>query len=146
MAQLEFLLDVDYPSRLETYKRRITLLLNFGNESEENARIAKEELFSYQNSFKAISGYLEPLKDKEVMASKQAEETKVEAAFKTNPKNKGTENPWQEIADSVTEQQKLYLPLTYIERNRGFNTKLTYFARWIVRVVEEKAKPNEKRL
>ena len=64
IAQLEFLRDVDYPSRLETYKRRITLLLNFGNESEENARIAKEELFSYQNSFKAISGYLEPLKDK----------------------------------------------------------------------------------
>jgi Peptidase S46 len=146
MAQLEFLREVDYPSRLENYKRRITLLLNFGNESEENARIAKEELFSYQNSFKAISGYLEPLKDKEVMASKQAEETKVEAAFKANPKNKGTENPWQEIADSVTEQRKIYLPLTYIERNRGFNTKLAYFARWIVRVVEEKAKPNEKRL
>ena len=56
IAQLEFLRDVDYPSRLETYKRRITLLLNFGNESEENARIAKEELFSYQNSFKAIYG------------------------------------------------------------------------------------------
>ena len=36
--------------------------------------------------------------------------------------------------------------MTYIERNRGFNSKLAYFARWIVRVVEEKAKPNEKRL
>lgn len=146
MAQLEFLRDVDYPPRLETYKRRIALLLNFGNESEENARVAKEELFSYQNSFKAITGYLEPLKDKQVMAAKRAEESKLGAAFKANPKNKGTENPWQEIADSVSEQRKTYLPLTYIERNRGFNTKLAYFARWIVRVVEEKAKPNERRL
>ena len=55
--------------------------------------------------------YLEPLKDKEVMASKQADQTKVESAFKANPKNKGTENPWQEIADSVSEQHKIYLPL-----------------------------------
>src|SRR5262249_2767910 len=29
MSQLEFLRDVDYPARLETYKRRIALLLNF---------------------------------------------------------------------------------------------------------------------
>ena len=56
MAQLGFLRDVDYPSRLETYKRRIALLEHFSGESEENARIAKEEIFSYQNSFKAITG------------------------------------------------------------------------------------------
>ena len=36
--------------------------------------------------------------------------------------------------------------VTYIEKNRGFNTELAYFARWIVRVTEEKTKPNEKRL
>src|SRR5262249_31528207 len=85
MAKLEFLRDVDYAARLETYKRRITLLTNFSNESEENARIAKEELFSNQNSFKAVTGYLEPLKNSHVMAAKQAEETKQEAAFGANP-------------------------------------------------------------
>src|SRR3989475_7811390 len=52
IAQLEFLRDLDYPSRLETYKRRIALLQKFSGESEENARIAKEHLFSYQNGFK----------------------------------------------------------------------------------------------
>ena len=107
MAQLEFLRDVDYPSRLETYKRRIALLLNFGNEAEENARIAKEELFSYQNSFKAITGYLEPLKNHEVMAAKQADEAKQDAAFKANPKNRGAANPWTEIADSISEAKEV---------------------------------------
>ncbi len=145
-TQLEFLRDVDYPSRLETYKRRIALLLNFGNESEENARIAKEELFGYQNSFKAITGYLEPLKNNEVMAAKQADEAKQEAAFKANSKNKNAANPWTEIADSISEEKKFYLPLSFIEKNRGFNTELSYYARWIVRVAEEKTKPNEKRL
>ena len=36
--------------------------------------------------------------------------------------------------------------MTYIERNRGFNSKLAYFARWIVRATAEKTKPNELRL
>ena len=146
MTQLEFLRDVDYPSRLETYKRRIALLLNFGNESEENARIAKEELFGNQNSFKAITGYLEPLKNREVMAAKLLGEAAQEAAFKANPTNKDADNPWTEIADSINEEKKFYLPLSFIEKNRGFNTELAYYARWIVRVVEEKTKPNEKRL
>src|SRR5215470_8779121 len=146
MSQLEFLRDVDYPARLETYKRRIALLLNFGNESEENARIAKEELFGNQNSFKAITGYLEPLKNNDVMAAKQAEEARQEAAFKADPQNKDVASPWKDIADSMAEEKKFYLPLNFIERNRGFNTEITYYARWIVRAAEEKSKPNEKRL
>src|SRR6516162_6169438 len=54
MSQVEFLRNLDYPSRLETYERRIALLLDFGKQSEENARVAKVELFTYQNSYKAI--------------------------------------------------------------------------------------------
>jgi peptidase S46-like protein len=146
MSQLEFLRDIDYPARLDTYKRRIALLLNFSNESEENARIAKEELFSNQNSFKAITGYLEPLKSSDVMVAKEADETKQEAAFKANPQNKDAANPWKEIADSMTEEKKFYLPLSFVERIRGFNTEMAYYARWIVRASEEKSKPNEKRL
>jgi hypothetical protein len=146
MSQLEFLRYVDYPSRLENYKRRIALLLEFSAQSEENARIAKEQLFSYQNSCKAITGYLVPLQDKNIMATKQAEENKLQAAFKAPPANNDAQNPWKDISDSVSQQNKIYLPLSYIERNRGFNTELAYFARWIVRVVEEKTKPNEKRL
>ncbi len=146
MAQLEFLRNVDYPSRLETYKRRIGLLENFGAESEENARIAKEHLFSYQNGFKAITGYLEPLNDKQIMADKQAAEEKLEATFKADPKNKDAANPWSEIAESVQVQREIYLPLTYVERNRGFNSQLAWFAKWLVRATAEKTKPNDQRL
>ncbi|MGC2193863.1 MAG: S46 family peptidase [Terriglobales bacterium] len=146
IAQLEFLRDLDYPSRLETYHRRIALLQNFSAESEENARIAKEHLFSYQNAFKAITGYLTPLNDKETMAGKQAAEAKLEAAFKANPKNKDTASPWEEISTTVKVQRELYQPLTYIERNRAFNAELAYYARWIVRATAEKTKPSDQRL
>jgi hypothetical protein len=146
VAQLDFLRDLDYLSRLETYKRRIALLQNFSDQSEENARIAKEHMFSYQNSFKAITGYLAPLNNPEVMAGKRSDEAKLEATFTADPKNKGMSNPWEEIASTVRVQRDIYLPLTYVERTRGFNSELAYFARWIVRATEEKAKPSEKRL
>jgi hypothetical protein len=146
IAQLEFLRDLDYPSRLETYKRRIALLQNFGSHSEESARIAKEHLFGYQNSYKAITGYLAPLNDKQIMAGKQAAEAKLEAAFQADPKNKGAASPWEEIATTVKVQREIYLPLTYLERNRAFNSELAYFARWIVRATAEKTKPSDQRL
>src|SRR5882724_5634451 len=146
MAQLEFLWDVDYPSRLETYQRRIALLRSFSDQSEENARIAKEEVFSYQNSFKAITGYLEGLQDKSAMASKQADEDKLAAAFKADAKNSAAGNPWDEIAAAVKLQREIYLPFTYVEKTRGFNSQLAYFARWSVRATEEKTKPSDQRL
>jgi hypothetical protein len=145
MAQLELLRDVDYPSRLETYKRRIALLQNFSEQSEENARIAKEEVFSYQNSFKAITGYLSGL-DQNAMAGKKAEEDKLASAFKEDPKNKTAGNPWDEIASAVKVYREIYLPYTYVEKTRGFNSELAYFARWIVRATEEKTKPSDQRL
>src|SRR5438445_1234745 len=140
IAQLEFLRDLDYPSRLETYKRRIALLQKFSGESEENARIAKEHLFSFQNGFKAVTGYLVPLNDRQIMATKQADEAKLQATFKAEPKNKAAPNPWEEISESVKVQREMYLPLTYIERNRGFNSQLASFARWLVRATAEKTK------
>ena len=146
MSQLDFLRDVDYPSRLDTYKRRITLLQSFSGQSEENARIAKEQIFGYQNSFKAITGYLAGLNDKAAMAKKQADEDKLAAAFAADPKNKTAGNPWEEITGTVKLQREIYQPLSYLERTRGFNSELAYFARWIVRATDEKAKPSDQRL
>ena len=145
VAQLEYLKDLDYPARLETYKRRIALLQNFSAQSEENARIAKEDIFGYQNSFKAITGYLEGLNE-DVMAAKKADEVKLEASYEADPKNKNAANPWDEIAGTVKLQREIYLPNSYLERLRGFNSELANFARWIVRATEEKTKPNDLRL
>ena len=57
VAQLEFLRDLQYPAALKYYARRIEVLQNFSKESEEDARIAQEDIFGLQNSQKAITGY-----------------------------------------------------------------------------------------
>lgn len=144
MAQLDYLRDVDYPSRLANYKRRIDLYQKFAAASPENARIAKEEIFGYQNSLKAITGYNSGLEDKALMAKKTAEEQQLRAAWKA--KNPDAADPWAEIEAAMTVQRDLYGPLTYVERLRGFNSDLAVVARQLVRVTAEKAKPNGERL
>jgi hypothetical protein len=146
MAQLEFLRDVQYPASLKLFARRITLLQDFSRQSEENARIAKENIFGLQNSQKAITGYQSGLLDKAIMDRKAADEAKLRAAFKADPKNAGTPDPWEEIAQAIKLQQSIYLELTYLERLRGFSGHLAQTARILVRAAEEKPKPNSERM
>lgn len=145
MAQLEFLRDVQYPGVLKYLSRRVELLQNFSKESEENARIAKEDIFGLQNSQKAITGYQSGLLDKSIMEQKSADESNLQTSFKANPKNAGASDPWNEIAQAMRTQQSIYARLTYLERLRGF-PRLVQIARHLVRAAEEKPKANADRL
>jgi hypothetical protein len=145
-AQLEFLRRVDYPARLATYRRRIAALQSFAAESKENARIAKEDIFRYQNSQKAVTGYLGALNDVKLMAAKAEEEAALKAAFASGAEQKVGSDPWKAIAGAMREYSENYPLLSYIERLRGFDSDLARIARDLVRVAEEKAKPNAQRL
>jgi len=146
MAQLEFLRDVQYPANLKLFQRRIALLQDFSKQSDENARIAKEDIFTLQNSQKAITGYQSGLLDKAIMDSKAADEAKLRAAFKADPKNAGATDPWDEIAQAMKLQQSIYPNLSYLERMRGFGSRLAQTARVLVRAAAEKPKPNQERM
>ena len=145
MAQLEFMRDVQYPAALKYYARRIDLLQKFSKDSEENARIAKEDLFSLQNSQKAITGYQSGLLDKTIMDQKAADESRLYAAFKADPKNAAVSDPWDEITKAIKTQHSIYPNLTYLERLRGF-PHLPQIARSLVRAATERTKPNPERL
>jgi hypothetical protein len=146
MAQLEFTRDVQYPLVLKFIQRRVSLLQDFSKQSEENARIAKEDIFGLQNSQKAIAGYEQGLLDKSIMDAKAADEAKLRAAFKADPKNAGAPDPWDEIAQAIKLQQSIYSDLTYLERMRGFGSRLAQIARALVRAAAEKPKPNADRM
>src|SRR6266446_1399488 len=81
MAQLEFLRDTGYPLVLDRLARRDELLKKFSSESNENDKIAHDDLFSVENSLKAIRGYNSGLTDKTIMAKKSAEESKMRQAI-----------------------------------------------------------------
>jgi hypothetical protein len=144
MAQLEFLRDVQYPAALKYYARRIEVLQNFSKESEENARIAQEDIFGLQNSQKAITGYEAGLLDKSIMDGKAADEDRLRASFKADSKTAGAPDPWNEIVQAIKVNQSIYGNLTYLERLRGF-PRLPQLARTLVRAAEERPKPNTDR-
>jgi hypothetical protein len=146
MAQLEFLRDLQYPANLKLFQRRIALLQDFSKQAEENARIAKEDIFSLQNAQKAITGYESGLLDKTIMDSKAADEAKLRAAFKADPKNSGAADPWDEIAQAMKLQRSIYPNLVYLERMRGFGGHLSMTARSLVRAAAERPKPNQERM
>jgi hypothetical protein len=145
MAQLEFLRDVQYPAVLKYIQRRLVVTQDFSKQSEENARIAQEDIFRLQNSQKAISGYQSGLLDKSIMDAKAADDAKAHAAFKAKPKNAGVADPWDEIAQAMKLEESTYNDMTYLERLRGW-PQLGQIARVLVRVAEEKPKPNSERL
>jgi hypothetical protein len=99
-----------------------------------------------QNAQKAITGYQSGLLDKAIMDAKAADEAKLRAAFKADPKNAGAADPWDEIAQAIKVQQSIYPNLTYLERLRGFGARLAQTARVLVRVAAEKPKPNQERM
>jgi hypothetical protein len=147
MTQLTFLRDQDYPSRLRTYQRRIQLLQKFGSQLPDDARIAQEDLFGYQNAFKALTGYEAGLNDPQLMGKKQDDEDRLRAFVNSRSDLKSKlGDPWQQIAQAVQVNREIYLPLTYIERMRGFYSQLASYARDLVRVAAEKKKPNPERL
>lgn len=147
VAQLEYLRDVDYPSRLETYARRISVLQKFSAGSVENARIAQEDIFGLQNSQKAITGFEGGLKDPKLMANKAADEKALQSAVATDPRKKAeTGDPWGAIAHAMQLQKEIYPTLAFVERRRGYNSDLAGIARTLVRAAAEKAKPDAGRL
>ena len=145
LAQMEFTRDVAYPMTLARLKRRIALLQDFSKQSEENARIAKEDIFGLQNGQKAVTGYLSGLTDKSIMDTKSADEAKLRAFYKADPKNAG-HDPWDEIAQAMKAQRDIYAQLNYLERLGGFASGLCRTARVLVRAAAEKPKPNAERL
>jgi len=146
LAQMEFTRDVAYPMTLATMKRRIALLQDFSKQSEENARIAKEDIFGMQNTQKAITGYLSGLLDQSIMDAKSADEAKLRAFYKAEPKNADAPDPWDEVAQAMKSQRDIFPQLSYLERLRGFASGLPQIARVLVRAAAEKPKPNAERL
>jgi hypothetical protein len=147
LAQMEFSRDVTFPFLLKSYKQRLQALKAFAAGSEENARIAREDIFSIENSFKAITGYQGGLLDATLMAKKAEAEKKLRAAVDADPAKKAEFGAaWDEVAQAMAMQKQIYFPLTFLERRAGFRGELAFFARALLRATAEKQKPNGERL
>jgi len=144
-GHLKFLRDLDMPFRLNLIRRREVMLHNYSERSKENARQAEDELFTYQNSRKARLGMLAGLQDPALFATKEKEKAAVLAKL-SKTQLKEYDEAERKIENALLAWRAIYHEHYLLERGIAFNSTLFSAARTIVRLAEEKTKPNAERL
>ncbi|HZW34829.1 MAG TPA: S46 family peptidase [Isosphaeraceae bacterium] len=146
VASLEYLRDVYFPLQLDRLMRKEALLLAYSRNGSEAARQAKEELFSAQNSRKARIGGLEGLRDPAFLKRKAQAESELRDRIKAANPHDQRLAAWDRIAQAQKTAARILRPYAYLERGWAFDSDLFTIARDLVRLAEEKTKPNAERL
>ncbi|HXM74125.1 MAG TPA: S46 family peptidase, partial [Chthoniobacterales bacterium] len=143
------------PYVLGMFKQREVLLHSFGERTFENARRVRDDFFGVQNNRKRYDGYLAGLLDPQVWQALQAREQKLRAAIGRDPKLASTTSAFDRIKNAQAEILKNARVYNYFEQERptaglyrqprAFYSTLFKYARLLVRVADERAKPNGER-
>ncbi|HLP15354.1 MAG TPA: S46 family peptidase [Bacteroidota bacterium] len=142
MAQTEYQRDYTYPSRLKSLKHRVDLLHRYSKLGPEQERRALVQIFSIENSLKALGGEYEGLLDAKLMAQKQKEEKDLREKVAANPEWARTFGPaWDSVAAAVDRSKSRYSMST----NRSLTGRLASLALSLVRYATEIKKPNGER-
>jgi hypothetical protein len=147
VAQLDFLRDVQTPFTLDVFTQRYQALKTFAAQSTENARIAADDVFGYENALKAFKGRYAGLMDKPLMDEKAKREAALRTAVDRDPKMKSEYGAaWDAVAKAVEKQAQLFPSYYFVESLGGFAGAESHFARQLVRVSAERQKPEQQRL
>jgi hypothetical protein len=134
------------PFRLSSLKRLEVLLASWSARSQENARRAREELFSAQNSRKAYDGRLAGLLDPAMMGTKAREEAEFRSKLTGQSGSAEALAAYDKIAEATRTLARQAVPHALLEGGRGFNSESFHIARTLLRAGEERPKPNGERL
>ncbi len=135
-----------YPFVLKHDERRIRLLQDFAGQSAENARIAQEEIFGLQNTLKAVTGFNAAFSDQNLVHRKVMDERIHLVRTQNSIVGRREFLAYMQIDKALQVYHEIFLPFRFLEQQSGFRATLADFARILVRVTEEKSKPNGERL
>ncbi|HEY1108298.1 MAG TPA: S46 family peptidase, partial [Opitutaceae bacterium] len=146
VAELTALRDVQYPYVVSRIKRLEVLLSSWGNRSEENARRAKDDLFSIQNGRKVYDGRQAGLYSPAIMGAKVAQEKAFKQQIGDRASAKEVLGAYDRIANAVAEQSRIYRRYRLLEGGHAFMSDSFGLARNLLRAGDERPKPNGERL
>ncbi len=142
-ANLEYLRDVQYPQTLRLLKGDREALAAFSRRGEEQARRAKDDLFSVENSIKAITGFHGGLLDARLMEKKGKEQEALRATL--GPDSKEAIDFDKAIA-AIAEARRNIAPTAIRSRFSRLTGSLGDIAVSLVRMAAEREMKNEDRL
>ena len=147
VAHIGALRDTSIPLIIRMLERRESLLKKYMAMGEEQTRRGQNELNSTQNSLKVYRGQLGGLKDPSLIAYKQKSEDALRKAVSANPqRQKEYGDAWDAIAKGRRDLAAYERDRRFLDLAAGFNTVLFNYARTLVRLADESAKPNAERL
>lgn len=139
--------DISMPKVMDYIRRQEILLQQFAGRSPEHARRASDRLTSMQNIRKRYDGQLAAIQSAAFTDQLYSREQAVRMAVAKNPTlAKETGDPWKAIKEAGEFFQPYRDEYLMFEGGRGFRSTYFGIARTIVRLVQEDAKPNAKRL
>ncbi len=143
---LRFLRDVAFPLGLERIWRSEIKYQTFAGRSAEFSRIVRDDLLGVENGRKRNTGQLSGLLDPAVFNAKLAAEKKLRDAVNNNPAWKSQwASAWDELAAAMNTQREFYVRSTVLSSMSG-GSRLFSIAQSLVRLADEKPKPNAERL
>ncbi|MDQ1590864.1 MAG: hypothetical protein QOG71_1491 [Pyrinomonadaceae bacterium] len=147
VAHIEALRDTSIPLVIRMLERREAVLKKYMAMGEEQTRRGQNELNSTQNALKVYRGQLGGLKDPTLISYKQKSEEALRKAVTSNPqRQKEYGDAWDAIAKGRRDLAAYERDRRFLDLAAGFNTVLFNYARTLVRLAEEGAKPNAERL
>ena len=147
VAHLNFLRDVLLPFQIKFYERSQAFLHRYGAQGPEQELQSHQELFGIENSLKNVRGQLAGLQNKEIMARKTKAEQDLRRAVAADPrKQKEYGDAWDAIAGARKSLAAYERERQFFEAGRAFNSRLFSLARTLVRLADEREKPNGERL
>jgi len=147
VAQLNFYRDTMLPVNLARIQSRVVDLRAFAVKSEANLAAAQRVLAELSASYKFTAGRLIGLNDMTLMARKQNFEKKMRNAVEHDPKL-GTDagKVWDQVSTAYTNWGRAERAYEVLEKPAALGSNLFRIARQVVRMSEERARPNEQRL
>jgi hypothetical protein len=145
MDEIDYQRDVCVPNLTDELDRMERALRKFSATSPEHGREAGEALASVSNGRKAYHGFLNGLRDPDLLKAKAAEEIQFRAWLAQHPEQKETLDAYARIREAVQADRDNFKAYQAYERFAS-RSDLFNMARTLVRAAAERAKPNGERL
>lgn len=120
-------------------------LLQYSETGPRQAETAATALADIENSYKVFNGQLSALLDEDLIQAERAEEDALRQAAAADRQFAAMGDPWAVIERAQTTARDLYPSFRQLEAAAGGGADLYSYARAIVRVSQERAKPPEER-